>query len=84
MALCLKLPLYCLLATPVTARPADLQRTGVRWNMCAVNWEAAEARGSSAISRGFVFEFVVFLEFYKQFVVLNSNKQNDGTTEREI
>ena len=22
--------------------------------------------------------------FYKQFVVLNSNKQNDGTTEREI
>ena len=29
-------------------------------------------------------EFVVFLEFYKQFVFLNSNKQNDGTTEREI
>jgi hypothetical protein len=27
---------------------------------------------------------VVFLEFCKQFVFLNSNKQNDGTTEREI
>ena len=27
---------------------------------------------------------MVFLEFYKQFVFLNSNKQNDGTTECEI
>ena len=61
MALRLKLPLYCLLATPVTARPADLQRTGVRGGTSEVDWEAAE--GFCDLTSFCIFEFVVFLEF---------------------